>query len=61
MDLDLVPVHKVSSYEYDDMNNEDVKIIHFKTGAKHTTVEETIQKRIEERGFKDYCKRYLDV
>jgi len=43
------------------MENQDVKIIHFKTGAKHKTVEETIQKRIEERGFKDYCKRYLDV
>ncbi len=59
MDLDLVPVHKVSSYEYNDMDNEDVKIIHFKTGAKHTTVEETIQKRIEERGFKKYVERYL--
>ena len=61
MNFDLVPIHKVSSYEYSDMESEDVKIIHFKTGARHKTVEETIQKRIEERGFKDYCKRYLDV
>ena len=61
MKFDLVPIHKVSSYEYSDMENKDVKIIHFKTGARHKTVEETIQKRIEERGFKDYCKRYLDV
>lgn len=61
MNFDLVPIHKVSSYEYSDMENKDVKIIHFKTGAKHKTVEETIQKRIEERGFKDYCERYLSV
>jgi len=57
----LVPIHKVSSYEFSDMGKEDVSIIHFKTGARHSTVEETIQKRIEERGFKDYCERYLDV
>ena len=61
MNFELVPIHKVSSYEYDDMKSDDVKIIHFKTGARHKTIEETIQKRIEERGFKDYCKRYLDV
>jgi hypothetical protein len=63
MNFDLIPIHKVSSYEFNDMDKEDVSIIHFKGGLtprkRPRTVEETIQRRIEERGFKDYCGRYL--
>ena len=50
--IELVSEKKVSSYTPEDM--EDTHIIHFKSMNNHKTAEETIQKRIFDRGFGDY-------
>lgn len=56
--IGLVPEEIVSCYEKSKITNE-VKIIHFKSGAAHKTIEESIQKRIYERGFELEVKEYV--
>lgn len=55
--LGLVPEQIVSCYKKEDVN-EEVKIIHFKSGAAHKTIEESIQKRIYERGWGELIKEF---
>ena len=55
--LGLVPERIVSCYKKEDVN-EEVKIIHFKSGATHKTIEESIQKRIYERGWGELIKEF---
>tara|TARA_R100000541_G_scaffold753_2_gene4343 strand:+ start:4434 stop:5150 length:717 start_codon:yes stop_codon:yes gene_type:complete len=58
LSIGLIPEHIVSCYKKEDVN-EDVRIVHFKSGAAHKTIEESIQKRIYERGFGQEVKRYV--
>ena len=58
MNIDLISENIVSCYKKEDVN-EDVKIIHFKSGAAHKTIEESIQKRIYERGWGDLVSQYI--
>lgn len=58
--IELIPENKVSSYTTDDINH--THIIHFKSMSNNKTVEETIRKRIFDRGFGPYIKEnnYLE-
>lgn len=58
LDIGLIPEHIVSCYEKDQINDE-VKIVHFKSGSSHKTIEESIQKRIYDRGYNDLVANYL--
>jgi len=58
MNIGLIDEHIVSCYEKSKITD-DVRIVHFKSGAKHKTIEESIQKRIYERGFKENVKKYV--
>lgn len=56
--IGIVPEHVVSCYEKEKVDDS-VKIIHFKSGAAHKTIEESIQRRIYERGFGHKVKKYV--
>ena len=58
LNIGLIPEEIVSCYEKNKITNE-VKIVHFKSGAAHKTIEESIQKRIYERGFELEVKEYV--
>ena len=58
LNIGLIPEEIVSCYEKDKVTNK-VKIVHFKSGAAHKTIEESIQKRIYERGFGPEIKEYV--
>ena len=58
LSIGLIPEQIVSCYKKEDVT-EDVRIVHFKSGAAHKTIEESIQKRIYERGFGQEVKRYV--
>ena len=57
--LGLIPEQIVSCFRKEDVNAE-VKIIHFKSGAAHKTIEESIQKRIYERGWGELVNQYIN-
>jgi len=56
--IGLIPEQIVSCYKIEDITN-DVCIVHFKSGAAHKTIEESIEKRIYERGFVEKVKKYV--
>ena len=58
LNIGLIPEHIVSCYEKNKITD-DVKIVHFKSGAAHKTIEEAIYKRIYERGFGEIVKKYV--
>jgi len=58
LDIGLIPEHIVSCYEKDKVDA-NVKIVHFKSGAAHKTIDEAIHKRIYERGFGEKVKKYV--
>lgn len=58
LDIGLIPEHIVSCYDKKQITDE-VKIVHFKSGAAHKTIEESIQKRIYERGFANEVNKYV--
>ena len=57
--IDLIDEHFVSCFDKDRIDD-GVRIVHFKSGAAHKTIEESIQKRIFERGFGDLVNKYLN-
>lgn len=57
--IDLINEHFVSCIDKNKIDDK-VKIVHFKAGSLHKTIEESIQKRIFERGFGDLVNKYLN-
>lgn len=58
LNIGMIPENIVSCFKKEDVTN-NVKIIHFKSGAAHKTIEESIQKRIYERGFGQEVEKYV--
>mgnify|MGYP006095736911 FL=1 len=58
LEIGLIPEQIVSCYDKETITP-DVRIVHFKSGAAHKTIEESIQKRIYERGFGEEVKKYV--
>ena len=58
LSIGLIPEHIVSCYKKEDVSD-DVRIVHFKSGEGHKTIEESIQKRIYERGFGPEVEKYV--
>lgn len=59
LSIDLIDERIVSCIHKKDVND-DVKIVHFKSGTAHKTIEEAIEKRIYDRGYKELVKEYLN-
>lgn len=55
--IGLIPERIVSCFRKEDVD-ENVKIVHFKSGAAHQTIEESIQKRIYDRGWGELINQY---
>lgn len=58
LNIGLINEHIVSCFEKDKVDDK-VKIVHFKSGAAHRTIEESIQRRIYDRGFGNMVNKYL--
>ncbi len=58
LEIGLIPEEIVSCYKPNKITS-DVKIVHFKSSATHATIEESIQKRIYERGFEKEVEEYV--
>ena len=58
LNIGLIPEEIVSCYEKNKVTH-NTKIVHFKSGAAHKTIKESIQKRIYERGFGEEVKEYV--
>ena len=53
----VVYTPELKNYQY--LEKQNVKIVHFKSGAAHKTIDEAIHKRIYERGFGEKVKKYV--
>ncbi len=58
LNIDLIDENIVSCIHKSDINN-NVRIVHFKSGGAHKTIEEAVQKRIYDRGYKEEVKKYV--
>ena len=58
LNIDLINENIVSCINKSDIND-NVRIVHFKSGGAHKTIEEAIQKRIYDRGYKEEVKKYV--
>ena len=59
LNIGLIDEKIVSCINKSDLND-NVKIVHFKSGTAHKTIEEAIQCRIYDRGYDNFVKKYLN-